>query len=145
MIMLGHNDTTSNSRDNFASPRVVPEVQKAKYGELLSAIKETFPKSKVILLTPVSVNYEGILKRCEEQRKAGAKRIFRFGDPDKVGAFRKTLAEVAEGHRLPLFDMHTPTEHLDDKPSYFRPDNVHLSPRGYKQSPIFFNYMVEKM
>ena len=131
MIMLGHNDTTSNSRDNFASPRVVPEVQKAKYGELLAAIKETFPKSKVILLTPVSVNYEGILKRCEEKRKAGATRIFRFGDPDKVGAFRRILAEVAAEHRLPLFDMHTPTEHLDDKPSYFRPDNVHLSPRGY--------------
>ena len=131
MIMLGHNDTTSNSRDGFASPRVVPEVQKAKYGELLSAINETFPKCKVVLLTPVSVNYEGILKRCEEKRKAGAMRIFRFGDPDKVGAFRRTLAEVAAEHRLPLFDMYTPTEHLDDKPSYFRPDNVHLSSRGY--------------
>ena len=131
MIMLGHNDTTSNSRDGFASPRVVPEVQKAKYGELLSAIKETFPKCKVVLLTPVSVNYEGILKRCEEKRKAGATRIFRFGDPDKVGAFRRILAEVAAEHRLPLFDMYTPTDHLENKPSYFRPDNVHLSPRGY--------------
>ena len=131
LIMLGHNDTTSNLSDNFASPRVTPEVQKAKYGELLAAIKETFPKSKVVLLTPVSVNYEGILKWCEEKRKAGATRIARFGDPDKVGAFRKTLAEIATEHQLPLFDMYTPTEHLDNKPSYFRPDNVHLSPRGY--------------
>ena len=131
MIMLGHNDTTSNLSDNFALPRVTPDVQKAKYEELLAEIKETFPKSKVVLLTPVSVNYEGILKWCEEKRKAGDKRIFRFGDPDKVGAFCKVLAEVAAEHKLPLFDMHTPTEHLDNKPSYFRPDNVHLSPRGY--------------
>ena len=131
MIMLGHNDTTSLSRDNFATPRVTPDVQKAKYEELLAAIKETFPKSKVVLLTPVSVNYEGILKRCEEKLKAGQDPKARFGDPDKVGAFCKTLAEVAAEHKLPLFDMHTPTEHLDNKPSYFRPDNVHLSPRGY--------------
>ena len=131
MIMLGHNDTTSSLSDNFASHRVTPEVQKAKYGELLAAIKETFPKSKVVLLTPVAVNYEGILKRCEEMLRAGATRIARFGDPDKVGAFCKVLAEVAEEHKLPLFNMYTPTEHLDNKPSYFRPDNVHLSPRGY--------------
>ena len=131
MIMLGHNDTTSNFSDNFATPRVTPDVQKAKYGELLAAIKETFPKSKVILLTPVAVNYEGILKWCEEKRAAGATRIARFGDPDKVGAFCKTLAEIAAEHKLPLFDMYTPTEHLENKPSYFRPDNVHLSPRGY--------------
>ena len=131
MIMLGHNDTTSNLSDNFASPRVTPKVQKAKYEELLAAIKETFPKSKVVLLTPVSVNYEGILKWCEEKRKAGATRIARFGDPDKVGAYSKVLAEVAKEHKLPLFDMYTPTEHLDNKPTYFRPDNVHLSPRGY--------------
>ena len=131
LIMLGHNDTTSNSRDNFASPRVTPEVQKAKYRELLAALKKTYPKSKVVLLTPLAVNYEGILKRCEERRKAGAKLIFRFGDPDKVAAFRKTLAEVAAEHKLPLLDMYTPTEHLDNKPSYFRPDNVHLSPRGF--------------
>ena len=131
MIMLGHNDTTSNLSDNFASPRVTPKVQKAKYEELLAAIKETFPKSKVVLLTPVSVNYEGILKWCEEKRKAGATRIARFGDPDKVGAYCKVLAEFAKEHKLPLFDMHTPTEHLDNKASYFRPDNVHLSPRGY--------------
>jgi len=131
MIMLGHNDTTSLSRDNFATPRVTPEVQKAKYEELLAAIKETFPKSKVILLTPVSVNYEGILKWCEEKRKAGQDPKARFGDPDKVGPFRKTLAEIAAEHELPLFDMYTPTEHLESKSSYFRPDNVHLSPRGY--------------
>ena len=131
MIMLGHNDTAANSRDNFAAPKVVPEVQKAKYGELLAALKETFPKGKVVLLTPVSVNYEGILKRCEEKLQAGDKLVFRYGDPDKVGAFRKVLAEVAAEHNLPLFDMYTPTEHLDNKPSYFRPDNVHLSPRGY--------------
>ena len=30
-----------------------------------------------------------------------------------------------------ICDMYTPTESLEDKPSYFRPDNVHLSPRGY--------------
>jgi len=131
MIMLGHNDTATNSRSDFASPTVDPEVQKAKYGELLAALKETYPRSKVILLTPLAVNYEGILKRCEEMRKAGRKLIFRYGDPDKVGAFRKTLAEVAGEHKLPLLDMYTPTEHLDNKPSYFRPDNVHLSPRGY--------------
>jgi len=131
MIMLGHNDTTSNLIDNFATPRVTPDVQKAKYDELLAAIKEKFPKSKVILLTPVSVNYEGILKWVEGKRKAGATQIARFGDPDKVDAFCKVLAEVAEEHKLPLFDMRTPTEHLDDKASYFRPDNVHLSPRGY--------------
>ena len=82
-------------------------------------------------MTPVSVNYEGILKRCEEKRQAGDKLIFRYGDPDKVEAFRKVLAEVAAEHNLPLFDMFTPTDHLDNKPSYFRPDNVHLSPRGY--------------
>ena len=132
MIMLGHNDTTSYlEKDNFATPRVTPDVQKAKYEELLVALKETYPKSKVILLTPVAVNYEGILKRCEEKRKAGATRMARFGDPDKVVPYCKTLAEVAKEHKLPLFDMYTPTEHLDDKPSYFRPDNVHLSPRGY--------------
>ena len=131
MIMLGHNDTTSLSRDNFATPRITPEVQKAKYEELLAAIKEKFPKSKVILLTPVAVNYEGIVKRCEEKLKAGQDPKARFGDPDKVGPFCKTLAEVAAEHKLPLFDMYTPTEHLDNKPSYFRPDNVHLSPRGY--------------
>ena len=131
MIMLGHNDTTSNSQDNFASPRITPDVQKAKYEELLLALKETYPKSKVVLLTPVAVNYEGILKRCEERRKEGATRIARFGDPDKVAAFCKTLAEVAREHKLPLFDMYTPTEHLDNKPSYFRPDNVHLSLCGY--------------
>jgi len=131
MIMLGHNDTAANSRDDFASPKVAPEVQKAKYGELLAALKETYPKSKVVLLTPLAVNYEGILKRCEEKRKAGEKLIFRYGDPDKVGAFRKILAEIAEEHKLPLLDIYTPTEHLDNKPSYFRPDNVHLSPRGY--------------
>ena len=132
MIMLGHNDTTSYlEKDNFASPRITPDVQKAKFGELLAAFKETYPKSKVILLTPVAVNYEGILKRCEEKLKAGITRMARFGDPDKVAAFCKTLVEVAREHKLPLFDMYTPTEHLDDKPSYFRPDNVHLSPRGY--------------
>ena len=131
MIMLGHNDTAANSRDGFASPKVAPAVQKAKYGELLAALKKTYPKSNIVLLTPLAVNYEGILKRCEERRKAGAKLIFRYGDPDKVGAFRKVLAEVAEEHHLPLLDMYAPTEHLDDKPSYFRPDNVHLSPRGY--------------
>ena len=131
LIMLGHNDTAANSRDNFALPKVTPEVQKAKYGELLAALRKTYPKSKVILLTPLAVNYEGILKRAEERRKAGAKLIFRYGDPDKVAAFRKILAEVAREHNLPLLDMYTPTEHLDNKPSYFRPDNVHLSPRGF--------------
>ena len=131
MIMLGHNDTTSLLCDNFASPRVTPDVQKAKYEELLAAIKETFPKSKVVLLTPVAVNYEGILKRCEDKLKVGQDPKARFGDPDKVGAFCKILAEVAVEHKLPLFDMYTPTEHLENKPSYFRPDNVHLSPRGY--------------
>ena len=132
MIMLGHNDTTSYfEKDNFASPRVTPDVQKVKYKELLSALKETYPKSKVILLTPVAVNYEGILKRCEEKLNAGAKKIARFGDPDKVVPYCKVLAEIAKEHQLPLFDMYTPTEHLDDKPTYFRPDNVHLSPRGY--------------
>ena len=131
MIMLGHNDTTSLSRDNFASPRITPDVQKAKYEELLAAIKETFPKGKVVLLTPVSVNYEGILKRYEEKLKAGQDPKARFGDPDKVEAFRKVLAEIAAEHKLPLFDMYTPTEHLENKSSYFRPDNVHLSPRGY--------------
>ena len=30
-----------------------------------------------------------------------------------------------------ICDMYTPTEHLENKSSYFRPDNVHLSPRGY--------------
>jgi len=30
-----------------------------------------------------------------------------------------------------ICDMYTPTERLEDKPSCFRPDNVHLSPRGY--------------
>ena len=64
-------------------------------------------------------------------RKSGRKLIFRYGDPDKVAAFRKILAEVAAEHKLPLLDMYTPTEHLDNKPSYFRPDNVHLSPRGF--------------
>ena len=54
----------------------------------------------------------------------------RFYDPDKVAAFRKILAEVAAEHKLPLLDMYTPTEHLDNKPSYFRPDNVHFSPAG---------------
>ena len=131
LIMLGHNDTAANSRDNFALPKVTPEVQKAKYKELLAALRKTYPKSKVILLTPLAVNYEGILKRAEERRKAGAKLIFRYGDPDKVAAFRKILAEVAAEHKLPLLDMYTPTEHLDNKPSYFRPDNVHLSPRGF--------------
>ena len=131
MIMLGHNDTTSYSRDNFAFPRITPAVQKAKYGELLSAIKEMFPKCKVILLTPVAVNYEGILKRCEEKLKAGEDPKSHFGDPDKVGPFCKTLAEIAAEHKLPLFDMYTPTEHLENKSIYFRPDNVHLSPRGY--------------
>ena len=66
------------------------------------ALRETFPKSRVVLLTPVSVNYEGILKRCEEKRQAGDKLIFRYGDPDKVEAFRKVLAEVAAEHNLPL-------------------------------------------
>ena len=131
MVMLGHNDTAANSLDDYASPKIAPAVQKAKYEELLAALKETFPASKVVLLTPVASNYEGILKRCEEKRKAGAKLILRYGDNDKVAAFRKVLAEVAAEHKLPLFDMYTPTEHLDDKPSYFRPDNVHLSPRGY--------------
>lgn len=131
MIMLGHNDTVTNSSDDFAAPKIAPDVQKAKYEELLAALKETFPKSRVVLLTPVSVNYEGILKRCEEKRHAGAKLLIRYGDPDKATAFRKVLAEVAAEHKLPLFDMYTPTEHLDDKASYFRPDNVHLSPRGY--------------
>ena len=132
MIMLGHNDTTSYlEKGNFASPRITPDVQKAKFEELLAALKETYPKSKVVLLTPVAVNYEGILKRCEEKLKAGATRMARFGDPDKVVPYCKTLAEVAREHKLPLFNIYTPTEHLDDKPSYFRPDNVHLSPRGY--------------
>ena len=132
MIMLGHNDTTSYlEKGNFASPRITPDVQKAKFEELLAALKETYPKSKVVLLTPVAVNYEGILKRCEEKLKAGVTRMARFGDPDKVVPYCKTLAEIAKEHKLPLFDMYTPTEHLDNKPSYFRPDNVHLSPRGY--------------
>ena len=131
MIMLGHNDTTSNLIDNFATPRVTPDVQKVKYEELLAALKETFPKSRVVLLTPVAMNYEGILKWVEEKRNAGVTRIARFGDPDKIVPYCKVLAEVAKEHKLPLFDMYTPTEHLENKASYYRPDNVHLSPRGY--------------
>ena len=132
MIMLGHNDTTSYlEKDNFATPRVTPDVQKAKYEELLAALRETFPKSKVVLLTPVAMNYEGMFKRCEEKIKVGITRMARFGDPDKIVPYCKVLAEIAEEHKLPLFDMYTPTEHLENKASYYRPDNVHLSPRGY--------------
>ena len=132
MIMLGHNDTTSYlEKDNFATPRVTPDAQKAKYEELLAAIKETFPKGKVVLLTPVAMNYEGMFKRCEEKIKVGITRMARFGDPDKIVPYCKVLAEVAKEHKLPLFDMYTPTEHLENKASYYRPDNVHLSPRGY--------------
>jgi len=131
MIMLGHNDTAANSLDNFARPAITPDVQKAKYNELLAALKVRYPQGRIVLLSPLAVDYENILKRCENQRRAGAKVIFRFGDADKVGAFCKTLQDIALQHQLPLFDMYTPTEHLADKASCFRPDGVHLSYRGF--------------
>lgn len=131
LIMLGHNDTVASSLTGFAKPAVTPEVQKAQYDELLTALKNKYPQCKIILLSPLAVNYEGILKRCEAQKQAGAKVIVRFGDADKVDAFCKTLQETAAQHKLPVFDMYMPTLHLTDKASFFRPDNVHLSYRGF--------------
>ena len=83
------------------------------------------------MLSPLAVNYEGILKRCEALKQAGAKVIVRFGDADKVDAFCKTLQETASQHNLPVFDIYTPTLRLADKASFFRPDSVHLSYRGF--------------
>ncbi|MBO5722155.1 MAG: hypothetical protein J6S19_03465 [Lentisphaeria bacterium] len=131
LIMLGHNDTGASSRDNFAKPAITPDVQKSQYDELLAALKKAYPQSKVILLSPLAVNYECILKRCEAQKQAGARVIVRFGDAYKVDAFCKTLQETASQHKLPVFDMYTPTLHLTDKASFFRPDGVHLSYRGF--------------
>ena len=131
MIMLGHNDTAANSRDNFARGVISPEIQQARYRELIAALRTQWPQSRIILLSPLSVNYENILKRCEQQREAGAKVIFRYGDADKVGAFRETLQKIADEHTLPLLDMYKPTENLPDKASYFRADSVHLSPKGF--------------
>ena len=131
MIMLGHNDTAANSRDNFAKPTITPSVQLARYNELLAALRAKYPQSKIVLLSPLSVNYENILKRCEAQRKAGARLIFRYGDADKVGAFRQTLQRIASDNKLPYLDMYTPTDKLTAKATYFRVDSVHLSPRGF--------------
>ncbi len=131
LIMLGHNDTVASSLTGFAKPAVTPEVQKAQYDELLTALKNKYPQCKIILLSPLAVNYEGILKRCEAQKQAGAKVIVRFGDADKVDAFCKTLRETASQYNLPVFDIYTPTLRLSDKASFFRPDNVHLSYRGF--------------
>ena len=57
--------------------------------------------------------------------------IFRYGDDDKVAEYRKILESVAQKYQIPVWDIYTPMENLENKPSYFYPDSVHLSPKGH--------------
>ena len=132
LFMLGHNDVAASSRDNFEKPGVAFDVQRSSMDALVVALKKQWPAAKIVFLTPLSVETKTIRARVAarmQEKNHGV--LFRYGDDDKVAEYRKILESVAQKYQIPVWDIYAPMENLENKPSYFYPDSVHLSSKGH--------------
>ncbi|MBQ9501315.1 MAG: hypothetical protein IJU70_04060 [Lentisphaeria bacterium] len=129
-IFLGHNDTVQYF-DKAWNP--VPHQQ-------VKVLKEYMPKvigeirrhsdAKIVLVTPVAMDYENC-KKFAESRKRKGQGYYLFAMPENLVPWCRALGEIAEKHAAACVDLYTPTVALPEKHKVFTPiDGVHLMPRG---------------
>jgi len=129
-IFLGHNDTVQYY-DKTWNP--VPHQQ-------VNVLKEYMPKvmgeirkhsdAKIVLVTPVAMDYENC-KKFAESRKRKGQGYYLFAMPDNLVPWCTALGEIAEKHAASCVDLYTPTVMLPEKHKVFTAiDGVHLMPRG---------------
>ena len=130
-IQLGHNDTRAFCGDNFATPLIGPALQEECFDRLLKNLRRMWPQARIILITPMANDTEYMAAKAARELKK-SKRVWRFGDIDKVTAYIQTLHKIADRHQLEVMDVFTPMRKIADRKKMFRKDGVHLLRSGYR-------------
>lgn len=131
-ILLGHNDTKTNSKNNFSEATVPPEQQEASYRQVIDRLRREMPQARIVLLSSTSSNYEMIAAKSAEKLKTATKPFSRFGEPARMEAFNQVLKKLADELKLEYVDLYTPMRDLPDKAALLNPnDGVHLTLAGH--------------
>lgn len=132
MVLLGHNDTRSMSKDNFAAPLISPEQQEKSTREVIAILRRANPQCRILLLSSVSSDYETTSANARKNLEQG-KLAIRFGDPEKQQKFNEIFKKLAGELDCEYVDVYTPSSAYKPKHELFRPgDGVHLSPTGFR-------------
>ncbi|MBR4938288.1 MAG: SGNH/GDSL hydrolase family protein, partial [Kiritimatiellae bacterium] len=133
-VLLGHNDTKTNLKNDFKEPFTPRSQQHEMYDELIRRLRAKGVK-RIVLLSSTSSNFDvcnhWVTSRLEKA-KASGKGISLFGQPEQMEAFNKALKEIAARNKVEYADIYDSMKARADKPSMLRfTDGVHLSKKGY--------------
>ena len=134
LILLGHNDTKTNLKNDFKEP-FTPRVQQHEmYDELIRRLRSR-GTGRIVLLSSTSSNFDvcnhWVTSRLERAKAAG-QGISLFGQPEQMEAFNKALREIAARNNVEYADLYDKMKSRGDKPFMLRfTDGVHLSKKGY--------------
>ena len=133
-VLLGHNDTKTNLKNDFKEPFTPRGQQHEMYDELIRRLRAKGVK-RIVLLSSTSSNFDvcnhWVTSRLEKA-KASGKGISLFGQPEQMEAFNKALKEIAARNKVEYADIYDKMKARADKPSMLRfTDGVHLSKKGY--------------
>ena len=132
LVMLGHNDTMTSSKDGYASSLVPPADQLGVGRSVLRRIRTLYPKARVILVSPLALD-DGLLKaKADARTAAGAKNVFRFGKTENMREFCGNWKALADEFGLEFLDIYTPLSAVPGRKKFFKPgDEVHLNAAGH--------------
>ncbi len=133
-ILLGHNDTKTNLKNDFKEPFTPRAQQHEMYDELIRRLRAR-GIGRIVLLSSTSSNFDvcnhWVTSRLERAKAAG-QGISLFGQPEQMEAFNKALREIAARNNVEYADLYDKMKARGDKPFMLRfTDGVHLSKKGY--------------
>lgn len=156
-VFLGHNDTLSYKKTEFKETTVPMDVVRAQYRELIALLKAKGVR-RIVIVSPASsyypqckINSEKWGASVERQIKAGKKKPEEFnygcfGMPEHLEKFIAVMKDIVAEEQLEYLDIYTPMKDLEDKGSYFNPnDGLHLTQKGHEfVADLEFDYLTKE-
>ena len=126
IIFLGHNDSLLLDRDlGSKSPtQVSPEKFIAAYTELIKLVRQKYNSPRIILMTPVCMDYAKTWKH----RFGNPKLV--FGEPAILEKYRSMVLKIARDNKCEAIDLFAVFKAQKDLGSFSLRDGIHVNLKG---------------
>ena len=126
MIFLGQNDSLLLNRQLGAkSPTRVPPAEFiAGYTDLIKEIRKTYGHPRIILITPVYMDYAKTWKLVFHDKNLV------YGEPSIMETYRQLVYQIAKENQCEIIDVFERIKKQDKPANFSLPDGVHINLKG---------------